>query len=106
MTVYHVIPRTALEGFPLGAVEKEYLLQLIKKYSDLYFMEVLGFALMGNHYHLLVRVLPETEFSDETIQKRIKAALGTERQITPMPLVKFREKLGCFIQARRLHLAT
>ena len=32
--VYHVMSRTALDGFVLGDVEKEYLLELIKKLSS------------------------------------------------------------------------
>jgi len=31
-TVYHIISRTALDGFVLGDVEKDYLLELV--YSD------------------------------------------------------------------------
>ena len=67
-TVYHVMSRTALEGYPLGEVEKDYLLELIKGFSCLYLVEMMGFALMGNHFHLLVRVLPEKDFSDEEIR--------------------------------------
>ncbi len=47
--VYHVMSRTALEGYVLGDVEKEYLFKLIKHYSSVYFAEILGFCLMGNH---------------------------------------------------------
>jgi len=57
-------------------------------------VEVLGFALMGNHFHLLVRVLPETEFTDSDVQERIKAVLGADRQVTAMPLLKYQQKLG------------
>lgn len=57
--VYHVISRTALDGFVLGDVEKEYLLTLLQRLSAVYFTEVLGFCLMGNHFHLLVRMHPE-----------------------------------------------
>ena len=53
--VYHVMSRTALDGFPLGDVEKDFMLDLIKKFSLLYFTEILGFCLMGNHFHLLVK---------------------------------------------------
>ena len=35
--VYHVISRTALDGFVLGDVEKEYLLSLIQTLSAVYF---------------------------------------------------------------------
>ncbi len=45
--VYHVLSRTALDGFVLGDVEKEYLLTLIQRLSAVYFTEVLGFCLMG-----------------------------------------------------------
>jgi len=46
-TVYHVISRTALDGFVLGDIEKEYFLNLIRRLSKVYFAEVLGFCLMG-----------------------------------------------------------
>ena len=48
--VYHVMSRTALDGFPLKDVEKDFMLDLIKKLSSLYFTEILGFCLMGNHF--------------------------------------------------------
>jgi hypothetical protein len=42
--VYHVISRTALDGFVLGDVEKDYLLKLVRRLSSVYFAEVLGFC--------------------------------------------------------------
>jgi len=48
--VYHVMSRTALDGFPLKDVEKDFMLDLIKKFSLLYLTEILGFCLMGNHF--------------------------------------------------------
>ena len=41
-TVYHVMSRTALDGFPLGDIEKDFMIGLIKCYSGLYFVEILG----------------------------------------------------------------
>ena len=35
--VYHVMSRTALDGYPLKDVEKDFMLDLIKKFSSLYF---------------------------------------------------------------------
>ena len=32
-TVYHVMSRTALDGFPLGDIEKDFMMDLIKRYS-------------------------------------------------------------------------
>ena len=46
--VYHVMSRTALDGYVMGDVEKDFLLYLIKRLSSVYFAEVLGFCLMGN----------------------------------------------------------
>jgi putative transposase len=36
------------------------MLDLIRRYAALYLVEVLGFCLMGNHFHILVRVIPES----------------------------------------------
>ena len=47
--VYHVMSRTALDCFPLGDIEKDFMLELIRRYSALYFVEILGFCLMSNH---------------------------------------------------------
>ena len=71
-TVYHVISRTALNGLPIHDVDKSYLLNLIKRLKILYCVDVLGFALMGNHFHLVVRMYPEDEVSEEEVIKRYK----------------------------------
>jgi putative transposase len=76
--VYHVISRTALDGFVLGDVEKEYLLSLIQRLSAVYCTEVLGFCLMGNHFHLLVRMQPEAAFSDDDIRIRFQRYYGAD----------------------------
>lgn len=49
-TVYHVMSRTALDGFPLGDIEKDFMLDLTKRYAALYFVEIFGICIMGNHY--------------------------------------------------------
>ena len=43
-TVYHVMSRTALDGFPIKDVEKDFMLDLMKRFSELYFTEILGFC--------------------------------------------------------------
>jgi hypothetical protein len=43
-TTYHVISRTALDGYPLGEQEKSLLLTIIQQLSAVYFCEVLGFC--------------------------------------------------------------
>ena len=68
--VYHVMSRTVLDGYVLGDAEKDHLLQLIQHYSSVYFTEIMGFCLMGNHFHLVVRMHPGEDYSDAEIFER------------------------------------
>ena len=92
-TIYHVMSRTALDGFPLGDVEKDYLLKVIQKTSQLYFVDVLGFCLMGNHFHLLIRVNPEKDYSDDAIRKRVNRFNNEDVAISDFDVSKYRNKL-------------
>jgi len=92
--VYHVMSRTALDGFPLKDAEKDFLLDLIKRFSTLYFTEILGFCLMGNHFHLLLKMIPENRFADEQIQKRFESYYGDSREFTNGQIPYLRQKLS------------
>jgi len=61
-------------------VEKDFMLELIKKFSALYFAEILGFCLMGNHFHLLVKMIPKNRYTDEQIRKRFETFYGDSRE--------------------------
>ena len=91
--VYHVMSRTALDGFPLGDVEKDFMLDLIRRYSALYLVEILGFSIMGNHFHILLRVFPEYEFTDDEILKRYVDFYGDERIYADGLIPNLRQKL-------------
>jgi REP element-mobilizing transposase RayT len=93
-TVYHVMSRTTLEGFPLGDIEKDFMIDLIKRYSGLYFVEILGFCLMGNHFHKWVKLLPGYNFTDEVIEKRFVGFYADERVFADGPIPSLREKLS------------
>jgi putative transposase len=93
-TAYHVISRTALLGYPLEDVEKEFFVGLVKKLGMLYFFEILGFCCMGNHFHLLARMRPNTDFSDADVLKRIAAFYGEDPIIGEGQLPYFGEKLS------------
>ena len=99
--VYHVMSRTALDGFPLKDVEKDFMLDLIKRFSALYFTEILGFCLMGNHFHLLVKMIPEDRFSDEDIQKRFETYYGESREFAKGQIPYLREKLSSLSEFMR-----
>jgi REP element-mobilizing transposase RayT len=93
-TVYHVMSRTALDGFPLGDIEKDFMIDLIKRFSGLYFVKILGVCIMGNHFHLLVKMLPEYKFSDEEIIKRYLNFYGDERIFADGLIPSLRLKLS------------
>ena len=90
--VYHVISRTALEGLPIKDYEKDYLLQLIQQFSRLYFVEVLGFSIMCTHFHLLVKIFPDTDYSDDDIKKRYISFLGEGMEFSNEKIKDFRRK--------------
>jgi REP element-mobilizing transposase RayT len=50
-----VVPRTVGGEFYLGSGEKEKLLQVIRAHAPLYFVDILGFCVMSNHFHLVVK---------------------------------------------------
>ncbi len=93
-TVYHVMSRTALDGFPLGDIEKDFMLNLIRRYAALYLVEILGFCLMGNHFHLLVKMFPEYKFCDDDIKKRYVGFYGDDRSFAYGQVPSLREKLS------------
>ncbi len=45
---------------------------MIKQISAVYFAEVIGFCLMGTHFHLLIRMHPGEAYSDNEIKRRFK----------------------------------
>lgn len=92
-SVYHVISRTALDGLPFKDEDKEYMLKLIKKWSKIFFVEVLGFAIMGNHFHLVVRVYPEHMVSDEEVKERYRELYGGSCYFGGSSFKGFKKKL-------------
>jgi hypothetical protein len=93
--------RTALDGFPLGDIEKDFMLGLIRRHAALYLVEILGLCLMGNHFHILVRVFPEDKFTDEEILKRYVDFYGDERIFTKGLVPSLRLKLSSLSEFMR-----
>ncbi|MCF6267922.1 MAG: transposase [Desulfuromusa sp.] len=93
--VYHVMSRTVLDGYVLGDAEKDHLLQLVQHYSSVYFVDVMGFCLMGNHFHLVVRMNPGEEYSDIEVKRRYSIYYqDDDRREEPLPgqIALFRHK--------------
>lgn len=91
---YHVVSRTVGGEFSLGDVEKEKLLQIIQSSSRLYFVEILGFCLMSNHFHLVVKTRSSMEVTDAEIVERVSAHYGLDPEVVrSKDLTVLREKL-------------
>ena len=66
----------------------------IQRLSAVYFAEVLSFCLMGNHFHLLVRMQPAEAFSNDEIWTRFQRYYGADsnRQWTDGQIPTLRAK--------------
>ena len=82
-TVYHLISRTALEGFPFQEPEKDEFIRIISHFSRIYFTDMIGFCVMGDHFHLLIRMIPDRYFSDREVKKRYHRLYGDK---SPLPV--------------------
>jgi REP element-mobilizing transposase RayT len=70
------------------------MLDLIRRYSALYLVEILGFCLMGNHFHILVRMFPEYKFTGDDIKKRYESFYGNDRVFAAGQVPSLRAKLS------------
>ncbi len=86
--------RTALDGYPFGDADKDALVKNIQKFSKLFFVDVFGYCIMGNHFHLLVQVFPEQFFSNDEIRKRCRSFYGDDFQLSERQMGYYREKLS------------
>ncbi len=91
---YHIISRTVGGEYYLGEVEKEKLLSLIKKFSEVFFVKVIGFCIMDNHFHLLVKMEDGGRYSDEQIIERLKKVYKYDKVVYDSCIELFRKKLG------------
>ncbi|MFT5853887.1 MAG: putative transposase, partial [Verrucomicrobiales bacterium] len=57
---YHVVSRVVNRGLVFGDVEKERFLKIVRKQLGFSGLELLSWCVMGNHFHLLLRV-PDKE---------------------------------------------
>ena len=74
-------PERRWTEFPLQAFEKDYLVELVKRMAGLFFAEIFGFCIMGNHFHTLVKMIPEHRFSDEEVKSRLVRFYGEKKAL-------------------------
>ena len=91
---YHLVSRAVGGEFLLGDTEKEKLLSIIKQFSSLYFVKVIGFCIMSSHFHLLVKTIDIAEIDDSDLKNRlVRYYKKTSNEIRGIDLIKHKEKL-------------
>ena len=73
---YHVVSRIGGKRFLIDEAEKEILLGMIRGAAAFSGVELYTFAVMSNHFHLLVRVPRRREVSDRELERRMLAWYG------------------------------
>jgi putative transposase len=79
---YHVMSRTAGGEMVFGDVEKEAFRRLMWRLAKFSGVEILTYALMGNHFHILVKVPERAKFL-----KRFEGEGGEERLLEHLSLL-------------------
>lgn len=86
--VHHVVSRICGRQFLLSDVEKEAFRGLLRRVAGFCGVEIITFALLDNHFHLLVEV-PGTpgDLSDEVLLERARLLYGKERKGQPLSVI-------------------
>ena len=76
---YHVVSRIGGRRFLIDDAEKGILLGMIRAAAIFSGVELYTYAVMSNHFHLLVRVPRKQEVSDRELLRRMEALYGTPK---------------------------
>lgn len=87
--VYHVLSRTAYQSLLFKNEEKEVFTRMLFQQAEFAGVYVLGYCIMSNHIHLLLRVSPVEALSDEILLHRYKRYYGSNQ--TPQSTYAFDE---------------
>jgi REP element-mobilizing transposase RayT len=90
---YHVMSRTAGGEMLFGEVEKEAFRRLMWRLAKFSGVEVLTYALMGNHFHILVKVPERAKFL-----RRFEGEGGEERLLEHLSLLYSKSYLASLRQ--------
>lgn len=79
---FHVVSRVVDRRIVFEANEKEIFLRMMRRLEDFSGVEVVVYCLMGNHFHLLVRIprySEREELTDEVVWRRIRNLYSKEK---------------------------
>ena len=77
--VYHCMSRVVGKEHLLGRLEREVFRKMLWQLADFSGLEVLTYAVMSNHFHVLVRVPGGREVDDVELVRRVGVLYGSER---------------------------
>jgi len=77
--IYHVMSRTAYRSLLFGDQEKEVFVRMLFQQAVFAGVEVLGYCIMGNHVHLLLRVSPIESLPDKVLLNRYRQFYGSQK---------------------------
>ncbi len=84
---------------------KQVLTQILKKVMRFSGVKIMNYAIMGNHYHLFIKVpsRPKKEISDDALFEKIKAFYGDKHSNTEeaFALLKIKDESEAFLIAKR-----
>ena len=76
---YHVTSRCVDRTFRFDDEDKTHIVEQIKRMGRFCGVEIGTYAVMSNHFHILLHVLPPQELADEELVGRVAALYGSER---------------------------
>ena len=88
------------ERYPFQAEEKLVLRGIIRHWTNFYYLEIISLVVMGNHYHLMLRVRPKPELTLQDIADRWNSFHGYEEDnqkfvlATDYNVEKYRSRSG------------
>lgn len=91
---YHVISRIAHQSFLMDERERDEFVDLLRRVADFSGITVYTYAVMSNHFHLLIRVQRRTDVSDEELLRRLRVLYGEMRFEKTMKRWKWWEDHG------------
>lgn len=77
---YHVTTRCVDKDFKFKDADKAAIVDEMRRLSVFCGAEVCTYAVMSNHLHLLIHMLPKAELDDEELLRRIGALYGPQRE--------------------------
>ncbi len=76
--VYHIVSRVVDRRHIFGPEEKHTFLSYVRRYEKFCRVRIIGYCVMDNHFHLLVRVpgRPENRPNQQVLMDHVKTTLG------------------------------